>query len=135
MYQQFAALRQFHLVHGDGREWPALKLTTPQERGHPSFLREPPNWRPYEIVLWLPSLASSGDSRPATNLLCDLVQVTPLLWASLSLSVKRWGWASWKLRFLPSMALGESMILRTRVNAAGVKDPGKKNSPLVLSPL
>lgn len=73
-----------------------LKLTTPQEmggRGHPSLLKSP-NWGPYELLRWLPSTASSGDSRPSTDLLCDLGQVIPLLRASLSLSFKRWGWTA-----------------------------------------
>lgn len=77
-----------------------LKLTTPQERGrreHLSLLRAPPNWGPYEILIWLPSPVSSGDGSPAINSLCDLVQVTLLLCASLSLSVKRRGWTSWNL--------------------------------------
>lgn len=88
---------------GKGRGWPLLKLTTPQEtggRGHPSLLKSP-NWGPYEILIWLPS----GDSRPTTDLLCDLGQVIPLLCASLSLSIKRWCWTSWNLGSLQSVAL------------------------------
>lgn len=92
-----------------------LKLTTPQERGrreHLSLLRAPPNWGPYEILIWLPSPVSSGDGSPAINSLCDLVQVTLLLCASLSLSVKRRGWTSWNLGSLPSVELGDSTILK-----------------------
>lgn len=73
---------------------------------------------PYETLICLPFPASSGDRRPATDLLCDLVQVAPILSASLSFSVKRCNWTNWNLGCLPSVALSESMILRTRVRAA-----------------
>lgn len=106
-------------------DWLVLNLTKPQERGgrgHPSLLRVLPNrgggGGPYEILIWLPFSASSGDGRPAPDLLCDLVQVAPVLSASLSFSVKRCNWIDWNLGCLPSVPLGESMILRTRVGAA-----------------
>lgn len=89
MYEQFAALRQFQPVCEDGEGVvgaPADNTPRKRKEGHSCLLKAPPiSWGPYEILIWLTSPASR-DRRPAANSLCDLVQVAPLLCASLSLS-------------------------------------------------